>query len=150
MAEHSAVNRRVVGSSPTCGAKNLDWGGIAPPLLHFAVQLGFGFENPDGKFYIGQTANLFQRLIDHNRTDSFDGHFTRKNGPWRLVWYEPHSSRSSAMQRERQIKRMKSLRGFVENWATLTRTSYLILKSANVGGRLATPGRVLVQWALST
>ena len=65
-------------------------------------------ENPDGKFYIGQTANLFQRLIDHNRTDSFDGHFTRKNGPRRLVWYEPHSSRSSAMQRERQIKRMKS------------------------------------------
>jgi putative endonuclease len=65
-------------------------------------------ENPDGKFYIGQTANLFQRLIDHNRTDSFDGHYTRKNGPWRLIWYEPHLSRSSAMQRERHIKRMKS------------------------------------------
>src|SRR5687768_12371012 len=24
MAEHSAVNRRVVGSSPTCGAKNIE------------------------------------------------------------------------------------------------------------------------------
>ena len=65
-------------------------------------------ENPAGKFYIGQTANLDQRLKDHNRTDSFDGHYTRKNGPWKLVWYEAHESRSSAILRERQIKRMKS------------------------------------------
>jgi hypothetical protein len=32
MAEHSAVNRRVVGSSPTCGAI-LDKSRIAPSLL---------------------------------------------------------------------------------------------------------------------
>ena len=65
-------------------------------------------ENPRGKFYIGQTENIAERVKDHNRTDSFEGHFTRKNGPWKLVWSEPHNSRSSAMQRERQIKRMKS------------------------------------------
>jgi putative endonuclease len=65
-------------------------------------------ENPAGKFYVGQTANLTERLKDHNRTDGFEGHYTRKNGPWKLVWSEVHESRSSAMQRERQIKRMKS------------------------------------------
>jgi putative endonuclease len=65
-------------------------------------------ENPTGKFYVGQTGNLAKRVADHNRTDSFEGHFTRKNGPWKLVWREPHSSRSSAVQRERQVKAMKS------------------------------------------
>ncbi len=65
-------------------------------------------ENPQGKFYVGQTQDISQRLHDHNRTDCFEGHFTRKNGPWKLVWYEQHDSRSSAMQRELQIKRMKS------------------------------------------
>ena len=65
-------------------------------------------ENPAGKFYIGQTGNLLKRIEDHNRTDAFDGHFTRKNGPWKLVWFETHTSRGDAMKRERQIKRMKS------------------------------------------
>ena len=65
-------------------------------------------ENPSGTFYLGQTEDLKVRLLDHNRIDSFDGHFTRKNGPWKLVWKEEHSSRKSAMLRERQIKRMKS------------------------------------------
>ena len=65
-------------------------------------------ENKRGKFYIGQTGNLVQRILDHNRTDDYDGHFTRKNGPWKLVWSEEHSSRSSAVHRERQIKQMKS------------------------------------------
>lgn len=34
-------------------------------------------ENPRGKFYVGQTQELAARVLDHNRTDSFDGHFTR-------------------------------------------------------------------------
>jgi putative endonuclease len=94
MAEHPAVNRRVVSSSLTCGANFMFW--------------VYVLENPRGKFYIGQTGNLTVRVQDHNRTDCFEGHFTRKNGPWKLVWSEAHRSRSSALQRERQIKRMKS------------------------------------------
>ncbi len=65
-------------------------------------------ENRRGMFYVGQTEHLAERVQDHNRTDCFEGHFTRKNGPWKLVWSEAHASRSSAMLRERQIKRMKS------------------------------------------
>ena len=65
-------------------------------------------KNPAGKFYVGQTGNLTNRLNDHNRTDRFEGHFTRKNGPWKVVWKEAHNSRTSAVRRERQIKRMKS------------------------------------------
>jgi putative endonuclease len=72
-------------------------------------------ENLKGKFYVGQTESLEQRLQDHNRTDSFDGHYTRKNGPWKLVWSEDHESRSAAMQREQQIKRMKSAKWIRSN-----------------------------------
>ena len=36
-------------------------------------------QNPEAKFYIGQTDNLQTRLRSHNRTDRIDGHFTRKN-----------------------------------------------------------------------
>lgn len=65
-------------------------------------------ENDQGTLYVGQTSDLVQRLSDHNRTDSYEGHFTRKNGPWKLIWHEEHDSRGAAVRRERQIKRMKS------------------------------------------
>ena len=81
-------------------------------------------ENTRGKFYIGQTANILQRVEDHNRTDAFEGHFTRKNGPWKLVWSEIHTSRNAAVQREKQIKRMKS--------AKWIRTHLLVAKSPAV------------------
>ena len=72
-------------------------------------------ENIQGKFYIGQTNDLPARLAHHNRTDAFNGHFTRKNGPWNLIWSEPHNSRRSAMERERQIKGMKSAKWIREH-----------------------------------
>src|SRR6266702_4343953 len=65
-------------------------------------------QNSSGKFYVGQTSDTDARLNSHNRTDKSGGKFTRKNGPWELVWKEEHPSRASAMARERQIKRMKS------------------------------------------
>jgi len=67
-------------------------------------------QNPDGKFYVGQTGDLQVRVANHNRTDKLSGKFTRKNGPWLLVWSETHPDRSSAMQREREIKSWKSAR----------------------------------------
>jgi putative endonuclease len=65
-------------------------------------------QNPAGRFYIGHTAELEQRLANHNRTDKISGKFTRKNGPWILVWSEEHPNRSSAMLREREVKSWKS------------------------------------------
>jgi predicted GIY-YIG superfamily endonuclease len=73
-------------------------------------------QNPKGRFYIGQTDDLQARLFSHNRTDKVGGKFTRKNGPWELVWSEEHATRASAMARERQIKSMKSARWI---WETL-------------------------------
>lgn len=67
-------------------------------------------QNSAGKFYIGHSNDLEGRVLNHNRTDKLAGKFTRKNGPWILVWCEQHADRSRAMQREREIKDWKSAR----------------------------------------
>jgi predicted GIY-YIG superfamily endonuclease len=72
-------------------------------------------ENPEGRFYIGHSDNLEERLASHNRTDKIGGKYTRKNGPWKLGWSETYPTRSAAVKRERQIKRMKSARWIREH-----------------------------------
>jgi putative endonuclease len=67
-------------------------------------------ENPEGKFYIGSTSDIEKRLQQHNSVEKDGTKFTHKNGPWCLIWSEQHSTRASAMRRERQIKQMKSAR----------------------------------------
>jgi predicted GIY-YIG superfamily endonuclease len=67
-------------------------------------------QNPKGQFYIGHTANLEYRIASHNRTGKISGKFTRKNGPWTVVWSEEYPDRSSAVRREREIKNWKSAR----------------------------------------
>ena len=57
MVEHAAVNRVVVGSSPTSGANVC--------LMYWVYIL----QNPGGRFYIGQTGDLQARLANHNRSD---------------------------------------------------------------------------------
>ncbi|HZR21142.1 MAG TPA: GIY-YIG nuclease family protein [Verrucomicrobiae bacterium] len=72
-------------------------------------------ENSAGKLYVGQTDDLEIRLANHNRTDKTAGKFTRKKGPWELVWSEQHATPSSAVSREREIKSMKSSRWIREH-----------------------------------
>ena len=72
-------------------------------------------ENPKGRYYIGQTDNLDRRLEEHRSEEKIGTKFTHKNGPWELVWSEEHPDRSSAMQREKQIKRMKSAKWIKAN-----------------------------------
>ena len=81
-------------------------------LVQFWVYV---LENPSGRFYIGQTDELARRVAEHNSADPTGARYTRKNGPWRLVWSEPHPTRADAMQRERKIKGMKSSRWIREN-----------------------------------
>ena len=66
--------------------------------------------NSAGRFYTGHTEDLNARLTNHNRSDKIFGKFTRKHGPWTLVWTEEHVDRASAMRREQEIKDWKSAR----------------------------------------
>jgi len=63
------------------------------------------------KYYIGYTHDLNLRLIHHN-----DGWIksTKSGIPWKLVYSEKFESRSQAMKREKEIKRMKS-RKYIES-----------------------------------
>lgn len=56
---------------------------------------------PTGRIYIGQTANVENRLNLHNR-----GHVksTRKDTPWRIVALEEFDSRDKARWCEKKLK----------------------------------------------
>jgi len=67
-------------------------------------------EDPAGQFHVGHTATLEKRLREHNTPVSGEMTWPHKQGPWQLVWKEPHATHGQAVKRERQIKRMKSAR----------------------------------------
>ena len=96
MVEHSAVNRRVPGSSPGRGAKPSDWS---------AGYCVYVLLNPQGKIYIGHTEDLERRLTQHNDPE-YRGtlHTKRHPGPRRVVHQERYRSRGAAMRRERELK----------------------------------------------
>ncbi len=67
-------------------------------------------ENPVGRFYVGSTGDLPERVKQHGPSSAdYDGSkYTHKNGPWELVYYESCSTRGEAMTREKFIKGRKS------------------------------------------
>lgn len=54
-----------------------------------------------GRFYIGQTNDLTDRISVHN---SGLARYTRSRVPWTLVHTEEYETRGEAMVRERQLK----------------------------------------------
>jgi len=62
-------------------------------------------KNPDGKFYIGQTADLKKRLREHNDPAYIFTRTTKRfRGPWKLVYSETLLSRAAALAREKALK----------------------------------------------
>ena len=61
-------------------------------------------ECADGTFYTGWTTNLERRLQAHNAGRG--GRYTRGRRPVRLVYFEEHSTRQEAQQREAVLRRL--------------------------------------------
>ena len=57
----------------------------------------------DGSYYVGSTEQLDERIKAHN--DGRGPKHTARRRPVRLVYSEAHEDESTAMERERQIKR---------------------------------------------
>lgn len=61
-------------------------------------------ECSDGTYYTGWTNNLENRIATHNAGKG--AKYTRSRLPVRLVYYESYETRTEAMRRECQIKKM--------------------------------------------
>jgi putative endonuclease len=62
------------------------------------------------KHYIGQTQNLDIRFKFHN---SSQARWTKRFQPWDLVHTEEFNTRSEAMKREKELKKHKSIKQFL-------------------------------------
>ena len=71
----------------------------------------------DGSFYIGHTADLEESIQRHNHGKSS---YTKAKTPWKLIYQEVFTTRSEAMKREKEIKRMKS-REYIEQLVRASR-----------------------------
>ena len=62
-------------------------------------------QNPAGKIYIGQTADLERRIAQHNDPENKLTRTTKRfPGPWILVFSESGPTRTDALKRERYLK----------------------------------------------
>lgn len=59
----------------------------------------------NGTLYVGVTSNLPARMWQH-KTDQLDG-FTKKYQIHKLVYFELHNEMTSAIEREKQIKKWR-------------------------------------------
>ena len=59
----------------------------------------------NGTLYIGVTSDLVKRIWEH-KNNVVEG-FTKRYGIHTLVWYEPHESMQSAIEREKKLKEWK-------------------------------------------
>ena len=66
----------------------------------------------DGSFYTGYTTDLARRVAEHNGEDASQGRksaaarYTRGRRPVELVYSESFATRSEALQREAEIKKL--------------------------------------------
>ena len=63
----------------------------------------------NGRYYIGHTGNLEDRLLRHNNGRS---KATRSGAPWELEYSEKYNTKSAAYRREMQIKKYKGGEAF--------------------------------------
>ncbi|MGE3074240.1 MAG: GIY-YIG nuclease family protein [Dehalococcoidia bacterium] len=70
---------------------------LGTTLVHTVYVL----RNPDGRLYVGHTADLTRRLEQHSNGES---RWTASRGPWELAHTEDFDSRAAAMAREKALK----------------------------------------------
>lgn len=59
----------------------------------------------DGKYYIGSTDDITQRLLKHSKGYS---QYTKNRGPFEVIYKEIYNTRSEAKKREYYLKSLKS------------------------------------------
>ncbi len=97
-----------LGSNPTpatnFNARSLYRAFFMPPTYQVYV-----IQNPAGRFYIGLSENVPNRLEQHNAGVST---WTRHRGPWLLIWTSAPQSLTDARKLENRLKAQKGGAGF--------------------------------------
>lgn len=60
----------------------------------------------DETLYTGITKDVKRRIEEHNGSGLLGARYTRARRPVRLVYFEPHETRSDAARREYEIKHL--------------------------------------------
>ena len=68
-------------------------------------------QNEAGEYYLGYTANLENRLADHNAGSNK----STKNHKWELVYYEAYVSEKYARNREQALKKNRRMKTILLN-----------------------------------
>ena len=72
----------------------------------------------DASFYIGYTSNLELRIKQHNNGEST---YSRRKKPWKLVYSEELENKTSALKREKFLKKQKNKDFYYQLIKTLDR-----------------------------
>jgi putative endonuclease len=67
-------------------------------MFHYVYALQ---SKTDDSIYVGYTANLRQRLMEHNAGKNVS---TKRARPWVLIFYEAYRTESDARRREKYLK----------------------------------------------
>jgi putative endonuclease len=76
---------------------------MAPQYRVYVIQ------NPERRLYIGVTADVTQRLAQH---DAGDSKWTKGKGPWQVIWKSELLPLSAARKLENRLKRQGRGSGF--------------------------------------
>lgn len=75
------------------------------------------YNETSSKIYIGQTSNLENRLVEHNRKRG--RHYTANFlGEWKLIYKEELKTKQEALKREKQLKSYKG-REYIKQYIPL-------------------------------
>ncbi|MCH8287264.1 GIY-YIG nuclease family protein [candidate division KSB1 bacterium] len=66
----------------------------------------------NGSFYIGYTRHLQKRIRQHNAGKSS---YTTKHRPYKLVHHEKFESKQGAVEKEKYLKSLKNIKGYLQN-----------------------------------
>ena len=72
----------------------------------------------DSSFYIGYTSNLELRIKQHNKGESI---YSKRKKPWKLVYSEELENKTSALKREKFLKKQKNKDFYYQLIKTLDR-----------------------------
>jgi len=90
----------------------------------------------NGKHYIGQTNNLTDRINRHNENRN---KYTKGKGPWELVISHKVTNRTSAVQIEKHLKKLKSPKKAIEYLSKLSGNDLVWSIPTKSGGSAVLP-----------